>query len=36
VMRRLLRSVPYEGRDMTVIGEEDPKIIGDGPGYLKG
>jgi len=36
VMRRLLRSVPYEGRDMAVIGEEDPKIIGDGPKFLKG
>jgi polyphosphate kinase 2 len=36
VMRRLLGSVPYEGRDMAVIGEEDQKIIGDGPKFLKG
>lgn len=36
VMRRILSSVPYEGRDIAVIGEDDPKIIGDGPNYLKG
>lgn len=34
VMRRLLRSIPYDGRDMVVVGEEDAKIIGDGPGFL--
>ena len=34
VMRRLLLSIPYKGRDTTVIGAEDPKIIGDGPGFL--
>jgi polyphosphate kinase 2 len=34
VMRRLLRSVPYAGRDPAVIGIEDPKIIGDGPSFL--
>lgn len=27
-IRRLLISIPYDGRDMDVIGEEDPKIIG--------
>lgn len=34
VMQRLLLSIPYAGRDMAVIGAEDPKIIGDGPGFL--
>lgn len=34
VIRRLLRSIPYAGRDMAVIGAEDPKIIGDGPAFL--
>lgn len=29
VIRRLLRSIPYEGRDLNRIGEEDPQIIGD-------
>jgi polyphosphate kinase 2 (PPK2 family) len=26
-IRRLLLSIPYEGRDMDVIGEEDGKVI---------
>src|SRR5690606_602944 len=26
-IRRLLLSIPYEGRDMDVVGEEDGKII---------
>ena len=34
VMRRLLLSIPYTGRDTAVIGAEDPKIIGDDPGFL--
>lgn len=34
VMRRLLLSIPYAGRDAAVIGTEDSKIIGDGPGFL--
>lgn len=34
VMRRLLLSIPYAGRDTAVIGAEDPKIIGDGPAFL--
>ena len=28
VIRRLLISIPYDGRDMEAIGEEDPKVIG--------
>ena len=28
VIRRLLLTMPYEGRDLSVIGEEDPAIIG--------
>ncbi len=35
VIRRILMTLPYEGRDMEKIGKPDPKIIGDGPGFLK-
>ncbi|HTV70177.1 MAG TPA: polyphosphate kinase 2 [Rhizobiaceae bacterium] len=35
VIRRVLLRVPYEGRDLTVIGTEDKKIIGEGPKFLK-
>lgn len=31
IMRRLLMTMPYEGRDLGAIGAEDPKIIGYGP-----
>jgi polyphosphate kinase len=34
VMRRILLSVPYVGRDLAAIGEEDPRIIGEGPAFL--
>lgn len=34
VIRRILLSVPYEGRDLEAIGTEDPQVIGDGPGLL--
>jgi polyphosphate kinase 2 len=33
-MRRILLSVPYEGRDLDAIGKEDGKIIGEGPSFL--
>ena len=33
-MRRILLSVPYEGRDLDAIGKEDGKIIGEGPAFL--
>jgi len=33
-LRRILLTLPYEGRDLSVIGEEDRKIIGEGPGFL--
>jgi polyphosphate kinase len=33
-IRRILRTIPYEGRDMAAIGEEDGKIIGSGPSFL--
>jgi len=29
VIRRLLLSIPYDGRDMDVVGEEDPGIISE-------
>lgn len=35
-LRRILRTLPYDDRDMAVIGEEDGKIIGNGPGFLAG
>ncbi|MGB6118106.1 MAG: polyphosphate kinase 2 [Mesorhizobium sp.] len=34
VMRRILRTISYKGRDMDVIGEEDAKIIGSGARFL--
>ncbi|WP_315918567.1 polyphosphate kinase 2 [Mesorhizobium sp. SP-1A] len=34
VIRRLLLSLAYEGRDKEVIGKEDKKIIGEGPSFL--
>ena len=34
VIRRILLTLPYEGRDLDVIGKEDEKIIGEGPGFL--
>jgi polyphosphate kinase 2 len=34
-IRRVLLSLPYEGRDLDAIGKEDDKIIGDGPALLQ-
>lgn len=34
VMRRILLSVPYAGRDLAAIGKEDSLIIGEGPAFL--
>jgi len=34
VIRRILLSLPYKGRDIDVIGNEDSLIIGAGPGFL--
>ncbi|MCG8272438.1 polyphosphate kinase 2 [Aquamicrobium sp. NLF2-7] len=34
VIRRLLLALPYEGRDLGVIGKEDDKIIGEGSSLL--
>ncbi len=36
VLRRLLLSVPYAGRDETAIGPEDTKIIRSGAEFLAG
>ena len=33
-IRRILLSLPYTGRDLSAIGEEDPRIIGEGPHFL--
>lgn len=35
VIRKILLSMPYEGRDLGAIGKNDPKIIGEGPGFLE-
>jgi polyphosphate kinase len=35
VVRRILLAIPYDGRDLDAIGEADPKIIGEGPEFLK-
>lgn len=35
VMQRILLSLPYDGRELDVIGKPDKKIIGEGPGFLK-
>ncbi|RUM98882.1 polyphosphate kinase 2 [Pseudaminobacter arsenicus] len=35
VMRRILSTLPYAGRDLAVIGKADEKIIGEGPDFLK-
>ena len=34
IIRRILLSLPYDGRDLDVIGKEDKKIIGEGPSFL--
>lgn len=33
VIRHVLQSLDYKGRDHAAIGEQDPKIIGKGPGF---
>jgi polyphosphate kinase 2 (PPK2 family) len=35
VMRHVLLSIPYAGRDEKAIGGEDHKIIMDGPTFLR-
>ncbi len=34
VIRKVLSSIDYGGRDLQVIGEEDPRIVGSGPKFL--
>lgn len=33
-IRRVLVSLPYTGRDLSAIGKADPKIVGEGAGFL--
>lgn len=33
-IRRILLSLPYDGRDLDVVGKEDKKIIGEGASLL--
>lgn len=34
VIRRILLSLPYAGRDLDIVGKEDKKIVGEGPSFL--
>jgi hypothetical protein len=34
VVRRILLSLDYTGRDLAAIGKADEKIIGEGPKFL--
>ncbi|WP_306119985.1 MULTISPECIES: polyphosphate kinase 2 [unclassified Roseitalea] len=34
VLRHVLAGVDYDGKDETIIGEADPKIVGEGPDFL--
>lgn len=35
LIRHMLQTMPYDGKDKEAIGEIDDKIIGNGPGFLK-
>ncbi|WP_309085931.1 polyphosphate kinase 2 [Chelativorans sp.] len=35
VIRRILLSLPYAGRDLAAVGEEDERVVGVGPGFLR-
>ena len=35
VIRRILLSLPYTGRDEDAIGEEDPRLVGFGASFLR-
>ncbi len=35
IIRQILLSVDYEGRDLKAIGEIDESILGFGPDFLK-
>jgi polyphosphate kinase 2 len=34
-IRRILLSLPYDGRDLDAVGAEDKKLIGEGPAFLE-
>ena len=34
LIRRMLQTLAYAGRDLDAIGKSDPKIIGEGPEFL--
>lgn len=36
VIRRVLLSLSYTNRDVSALGDEDPKLIGEGPDFLMG
>lgn len=35
VIRQMLLAIPYVHRDLGVIGEADPMLVGSGPGFLR-
>jgi polyphosphate kinase 2 len=35
IIRHILQALPYEGRDLELVGEEDNKIVGNGPKGLE-
>jgi polyphosphate kinase 2 (PPK2 family) len=35
VIRRILKSIPYGGKDEAAIGKADKRIIGSGPEFLR-
>jgi len=35
LIRHILKSLDYDGKDKAAIGEVDHKIVGSGPGFLK-
>jgi polyphosphate kinase 2 len=36
IIRHILTTLPYDGKDEDVIGEIDDKILGFGPGFVEG
>ncbi|MNL74433.1 Polyphosphate kinase 2 [compost metagenome] len=35
LIRHMLKTMDYDGKDKNAIGSLDDKIIGSGPGFLK-
>jgi hypothetical protein len=35
IIRHMLKTLDYDGKDENAIGEIDGKILGSGPGFVK-